>query len=225
MGDTMQRVLVCLISAIGLTCSVSVALAADKLKGSYAFTGTASCLFAPGSFPGAVPLPNPTPGTALPNSGFDGSLHPIVNATAFSTSNAVEGVRIFNGDGTGTLTGTAVTTTERPTPGPTGYPTFAASASSNTFSGSFTYTINSDGTFTVQLAEPQTGTFLTGPRTGQTFSIDTIPLTGLISKDGNTLTLASVAPTVETITFFTSGVAGDVWPRICHRARVHIKLD
>jgi hypothetical protein len=46
-------------------------------------------------------------------------------------------------------------------------------------------------------------------------------MTGLISKDGNTLTLASVVPAVETVTFSN----GDVWPRICHRSRVLIKID
>jgi hypothetical protein len=81
--------------------------------------------------------------------------------------------------------------------------------------------VNSDDTFTVTLAAPQTGTFLTGPRTGQTFSVNTIPLTGLISKDGNTLTLASVVPTVEIISYSD----GDIWPRICHRSRVLIKMD
>jgi len=189
-----------------------------KLKGEYAFTGTASCLFAPGSDPGPV---NPTPGVALPNSGFNAKLQPLVNATAFSGSNSVEGIRIFNADGTGTLTGTAVFTTERPTPGPTGYPSFPSSAGSNTFSASFKYTVNSDDTFDVELVGPLTGTHLTGPRAGQTFSIDTIPLTGLISKKGDTLTLASVVPTIETITFSN----GDVWPRICHRSRVLIKMD
>ena len=134
----------------------------EKAQRTFAFTGTSSCLFAPGSDPGPV---NPTPGTALPNSGFNAAtLQPLVNATAFSSSNSVEGVRIFNGDGTGTVTGTNVSTTERPTPGPTGYPNFPASASSNTFTADFTYVVNSDGTFTTQLAGPMTGTFLTGPR-------------------------------------------------------------
>jgi hypothetical protein len=189
-----------------------------KLKGEYAFTGTFGCLFAPGSDPGPG---NPTPGTALPNSGFNAKLQPLVNATAFSTHASSEGVVVFNGDGTGKYTVTNVSLTNRPTPGPTGYPSFPASASSNTGSASFTYTINADDTFDVQLAGPHTGTFLAGPRTGQTFSVDVAPLTGLISKNGDALTLASVTPQVETIAFSD----GDVWPRICHRSRVLIKMD
>ena len=215
----MRRALICSICVIGLAYTGSAdAASPKKLKGAYAFTGSASCLFAPGSDPGPG---NPTPGVALPNSGFNANLQPLVNATAFSSSFSVEGIRIFNANGTGTVTGTSLNTTERPTPGPTGYPNFPSGASSSTFSASFTYTVNSDDTFDVQLAGPLTGTFLTGPRTGQTFSIDTILLTGLISKDGNTLTLASVVPTVETITFSN----GEVWPRICHRSRIHVKMD
>lgn len=218
----MQRALITSISAV---CAVglvswggSEAASPKKLKGEYAFTGTASCLFAPGSDPGPG---NPTPGKALPNAGFNANQQPLVNATAFVTSFSVEGVTVFNGDGTGTFKGTSVSITERPTPGPTGYPSFPASASSNTFEASFSYVINADDTFDTQLVGLLTGTFLSGPRTGQTTSVDRPPMTGLISKDGNTLTLASVVPAVETVTFSN----GDVWPRICHRSRVLIKID
>jgi hypothetical protein len=65
------------------------------------------------------------------------------------------------------------------------------------------------------------GSFVAGPRTGQTNSIDAIPpLTGLISQDVNTLIAAHTAAAVETVTFSN----GDVWPRICHRSRVLIRL-
>src|SRR5262245_48432453 len=162
----MQRVLVGFVCAFGLAYGGSAdAASPKKLKGEYAFTGTASCLFAPGSDPGPA---NPTPGVALPNSGFNANLQPLVNATAFSVSFSVEGVTVFNGDGTGTYKGTSVLTTERPTPGPTGYPSFPASASSTTFAASFTYVVNADDTFDTTLVGLQTGTFLTGPRTGQT---------------------------------------------------------
>jgi hypothetical protein len=189
-----------------------------KLKGEYAFTGTASCLFAPGSDPGPG---NPTPGVALPNSGFNANLQPLVNATAFVTSFSVEGVTVFNDDGTGSFKGTSVSITERPTPGPTGYPSFPASASSNSFEGKFTYVINADDTYVGTLVGPLTGTFLSGPRTGQTTSVDRPPMVGLINKNGDTLTTAHVVPQVETVIFSN----GDVWPRICHRSRVLIKMD
>jgi hypothetical protein len=215
----MQRGLICSIAAIGLVyCGGADAASPKKLKGEYAFTGTGSCLVAPGSDPGPG---NPTPGVALPNSGFNASLQPLVNATAYTTSSSVEGVRIFNGDGTGTVKGTAVIINERPTPGPTGYPSFPAGAFSTAFSASFTYKVNSDDTFETELAGPLTTTTLTGPGVGQTSTVDTILLTGLINKNGDTLTLASIVPTVETVT----SSSGAVFPRICHRSRVLIKMD
>ena len=225
-GITMRRALICSICAIGLAYPASVdADSPKKLKGAYAFTGTASCLWAPGWDP-AFPPPSSFP---LPNSGFDGNLRPnpisppapTGTFTDFTSSDDVEGIAIFNGDGTGTVTGTSVSIAHRPTPGPIGYPNFARGASSSTFQASFTYTVNSDDTFDRQLAGPLTGTVLTGGRAGQTFSINTIPLTGLISKDGKTLTIASIVPTVETVTYSTS----EIWPRICHRSRVLIKMD
>jgi hypothetical protein len=214
-----------LVSSLSAACAIAFVSAGDaeaaspkKLKGEYAFTGTASCLFAPGSDPGPG---NPTPGVPLPNSGFNANFQPLVNATSFVTSFAVEGVTVFNADGTGSFKGTSVSITERPTPGPTGYPSFPASASSNTFSGSFVYVVNADDTFETTMVGPLTGTFLSGPRTGQTTSLDRPPMTGLISKNGDTLTIASVVPAVETVAFSN----GDVWPRICHRSRVLIKMD
>jgi hypothetical protein len=163
------------------------AVSPKKLKGEYAFTGTVGCLTATG--------------------GFDANLQPLVGST-FISSLSVEGVRVFNPDGTGTATATFVTIG-------------LGGASSGMWSQSFTYTVNSDDTFVVQLAGPLTGTILTGVRTGQTLSFDFPPLTGLISKDGNTLTLAHVVPTVETLTFSN----GDVQPRICHRSHVLVKMD
>jgi hypothetical protein len=66
-----------------------------------------------------------------------------------------------------------------------------------------------------------------GPRTAQTFTVDKFASgTGLISQDGKTLISADIDPagnsvTVETITHSN----GDVWPQICHRSHVFIKLQ
>jgi hypothetical protein len=62
-----------------------------------------------------------------------------------------------------------------------------------------------------------------GGRAGQIATIDEIPpVTGLISQEGKTLVLvAGLTPTVETETYSN----GDVWRKICHRARVLINLS
>jgi hypothetical protein len=187
------------------------------LQGGYGFTGTAACLFAPGSGPA------PTPGVALPNSGFRANLTPndAVPASptdAFSTSFSVEGIRTSKDHGTGSVKGTSVGITVRPTPGPTGYPSFPPSADVENFTYDFKYTLNGDGSWsTTMVPGSYTGTFVSGPRTGQTVKIDALPpFNGLISQDGNTLIAAHTAATVETVTF-SNGTCGraSVTARAC----------
>jgi len=202
--------------------TTSAAADSKKLKGEYGFTGTAACLVAPGSAPGPG---NPTPGVALPNSGFNAQLRPNdagPGSTAFSRSFSVEGIRKFNGDGTGTVKGTTVGIAVRPTPGPGGFPSFPPSAGSADFSFSFTYTVDGDGGWTsVMVPGSFTSTHVAGPRTGQTSTVDAIPpVSGMISHDGKTLIVAHLAPDVETHSYSN----GDVWPEICHRSRVFIAL-
>jgi hypothetical protein len=184
---------------------------AQRLKGDYAFTGTASCL-------------NSLPSSMSPG-GFEPDFTARDNSRQFMTSFSAEGIRTFNGNGTGTVTGTTVSITEPPTPGHPGPYTcvgcFPPGASSQTFSFQFTYTVNNDGTWTTQMVPGTfTGTVLTGPRTGQTFTNTIPPLTGLIGKERGSLTVASVTPAIETIVFSN----GDSIPRICHRSRVLVKM-
>jgi hypothetical protein len=218
------------VTALALTWAAAAAADSPRLKGSYGFTGTAECLVAPGHFgdPNGAPLNNPSPGVALANAGFQPNLRPNdavpgSSSQSYGRSFAVEGIRKFNGDGTGTVKGTVVGVTNRPTPGPGGYPHFPPAAGSADFSFDFTYTVNPDGTWTSAMSP---GSYienhLTGPRTGQSSTVDAIPpVTGMISLDGKTLIAAHVAPTVETHTYSN----GDVEPQICHRSRVFIKLS
>ncbi len=196
-----------------------------KLKGDYGFTGSADCLIAQGHVgdPNVPPsLPNPTPGTALANSGFDANLRVNDIPGSYSRSFSVLGIRTFNGDGTGTVKGTVVGITPRPTPGPGGFPSFRPAAASSDFSFSFTYTVDGDGGWnSVMVPGSFTQNHLTGPRAGQTSTVDAIPpITGMIAHDGKTLIAAHVSPTPETHTYSN----GDVIPQICHRSRVFISL-
>ena len=230
----MYRTLMPSVSLVATTfvavCAGSAAADSPNLKGSYGFTGTAACLVAPGHVgdPNTPPpLPNPTPGVALPNSGFKPNLQPNdsgpgLSTEAFSRSFSVEGIRTFNGDGTGTVKGTSVGIVGRPTPGPNGFPHFPPSAGSGDFSFSFTYTVDGNGGWTATMVPGSyTETFTTGPRTGQTATVHAIPpVVGMISQDGKTLIAAHTTPVVETVSYSN----GDVWPEICHRSRVFIKL-
>ena len=167
------------------------------LQGDYVFAGEATCL------------------VALPP-GFNADLTP--KDGRFTVSFSVQGVRTFNGDGTGTLHGRAVSLSHPDTP------VVLGGAGSSDFQASFTYNVAPDRTVTTELSGPLTGTELTGARASQTFTIDNFPpLRGLISQDHKSLTLASEEPVVEVITF--SGGPNPVQPRICHRSRILLRLQ
>ncbi len=161
-----------------------------RLRGDYAFTGEAACM------------------ESLV--GFTAKLTPTADGV-FLESFSVQGVRTFNGDGTGTLVGRSVGFTA---------PSSNPGAGSSDFQASFMYNVAPDGTFTSQLSGLLTGTVLTGDRAGQTFTLDLPPVSGIISADRESLTLAHDAPAVETITYSN----GNVHYRICHRSRVLLRL-
>jgi hypothetical protein len=166
---------------------------ANPLKGAYGFTATTGCVYATG--------------------GFNASLQAL--GTTSSGSFATEGIYTFNRDG-GTLTQSSTGITPPPTVG------FLPSADTSQGSASFTFTATDDA-FTIQIV-PGTfkGKVFSGPRAGQTFTIDGIPTaTGLISADGRTLIESFLTTGVEILTYSN----GDVLRRICHSSRVYIKLD
>lgn len=187
------------VCAIVVTWAAVAAADPPHLKGQYAFTGEAACLVAP--------------------SGFGSNLVPN-DDKIFSNSYSVLGTRTFNEDGTGMVQGRAVGITIPPTPSPPGL-SFKPDAGSDNFSFSITYFQNPDGSFTTTMVSGSfKGTFLAGPRAGQTYSIDSIPPFQIIASNRNsTLITAQLAPTVETVTYSN----GDIWPRICHRSRVLLR--
>ena len=167
----------------------------SSLTGNYGVTSKSVCLFSRG--------------------GFDPNFQAI-GTNVFSSSFADEGIWTFNGDGTGTAKNLNVGLGVPPTPG------FQPNASSVSTTFSFTYTVNADGTFTVDTV-PGTflGTALIGSRAGQTQTIvNRATLTGLISKSGDTLTIATLTPRVTTSTWSN----GDVLIQVCNRSGVLIKL-
>jgi hypothetical protein len=206
------------ISVVAMTLATNALADSPNLKGAYGFTGTAACLVAPGnSGPG-------TPSNPAGPAGFNALLQPLDNLNSFSHSFSVVGIRTFNGNGTGTVKGTFVGVTVRPTPGPPpAIPAFPASAGGGDFSFSFTYTVDGNGGWTATMVPGSySETFTSGPRNGQTATLDAIPpVTGMISQDGKTLIAAHAEPIVETKTYSN----GDVWPEICHRSRVFIALS
>ncbi len=191
-GIPMRRVAVWSIFGVILLWVGAAVAAPPQLMGEYAFTGEASCVV---SF-----------------TGFNSDQ--TTKDGRFVVSFNVQGISTFNGDGTGTFQGRSVSTFNPVPP----FVSVPVGASSSDFQGSRTYIVAPDGTFTSELNGPLTGQILTGPRAGQTFTVDQLPLKGFISRNGQTLTMATDVPTVETVTYSN----GNVEYRICHRSRVLI---
>lgn len=151
------------------------------LRGDYAISGEATCLVV-----------------------FDSASGPTSRLLSF----AVEAVRTFNGDGTGTLSGRSVTF---------GGTTF--------FSGDFTYAVAPDGTtFTSEVTSPMTFTDPNGNSAGTLEAADAtnplVPVVGHISRDRDSLVFATARRVVEVRTFAN----GSFERRICHRARSAVKI-
>jgi hypothetical protein len=142
--------------------------------------------------------------------GFNANLTP--KGVSFVTMSSTIGTRVFNGDGTGSDDSTNTTISAAP----------AAGASANTSTVKFTDDVAADRTVTVQTEGQVSGEILSGARAGQTFTVDNDPpLTGKLSDDGRSLTLATSSASVEVISFSN----GDVQPRICARSRSLIKVE
>ncbi len=182
------------------------------LKGDYAFTGEATCLVSPG--------------------GFDGDLTPVDGATApfpRIASFSVQGVRTFNGDGTGSVAARIVTLSHPfalpPNPD-TGRPAIyeRGGASTVDITSDFTYTVTPD--LEVEINTPLlTGKVLTGGRAGQTLEVTQLPVFhGFVSHNLRSITLAHDVAAVEVHKFKNdTGTVLASDSRICHRSRVFLE--
>jgi len=148
-------------------------------------------------------------------SGFNSNLGAVTGSVVWVTMFSLNAVWTFNGDGTGTATGRSVGVAS-----PQANGTGLGGAGSSDLSSVFTWTLAA-GVMTVNFSSV-TGEQLTGGRAGQTFTITNLPtMTGRMSGDGRSITLATDTPAVETISFSN----GDVQPRICTRHRILLRLN
>src|SRR3954468_9918579 len=104
-GENMQKLKSVVGTALALITASSVALAqsqTQKLRGDFAFSGGATCLV------------SPAPNGVAP-AGFTADLVPIRGPgipPAFALSFSIQGVRTFNGDGTGSMVARTVSVRE-----------------------------------------------------------------------------------------------------------------
>jgi hypothetical protein len=173
----------------------------EMLKGDFAFTANVVCLNSPAIF-----FP-----TYQPPAGFSADLRPLgfSNVSSFSS----QGVRTFNGDGTGSARTRSVSVGH---PGP---------ASATDSSNQFTYSVAADRTLTIDDG-PLLAVAVAGPGAGRQNMITNIPThVGRVSSDGKSLTLASFNPGVETSTRLVPAPELVDSVRICHRAANAIRIS
>jgi hypothetical protein len=166
----------------------------SRLLGRYEVVGSNTCLTSP--------------------AGFNANNQPIDAAAAFFSGASVSGIVTFHGNGTASFQQTSVTITNTPPS-----QSFPPSGSSSTLTGNESYLVGPNNQVKTRAANVA-GTVLTGPRTGQTFTIDLVRLAGTLSADNRTLVLATTEPDVETVTFSD----GTVNPRICENSRVLVRI-
>ncbi len=175
-----------------------------KLKGDYSFKRFRSCIQNQDGFTADLRLQGP-------------------NIFGNFRAGAAAGIRIYNGDGTGTVTG--VNLNVFTALGNPGFPSDRA-ASQSQFTSPMTYSVAADGSFTENLTSV-TGTVVAGPGTGNAFRITGIQIDGEIGSGKKILTLSDTSTNAELVEIWTPGpIAGSpdlVRQRICSRSGTAIK--
>jgi len=192
-------------SALAILMAASTATAESqthKLKGDFAFSGGAVCVVSSATF---TPLYHPP-------LGFNPNLTPIGPTTV--TTFSIQGVRTFNGDGTGSMKARGVFLGNPPGP---------VNVNVQDITAQFTYSVAADGTVTIDQGPTDS---LNVGGTGQLSRVTDIPtFVGRLSSDRNSLTFATFNPGVETVTRLVPAPEQVTLVRVCHRERTGIRIS
>lgn len=126
---------------------------------------------------------------------------------------ATRGIVIYRGDGTGSVVEGRALGVNHDATSATQIP-----VSGSDFTCNLTYTVNSD--LSVIINRTCNGTVVSGPMTGQTYTLSGVQLTGQIVGNGNMILISDTEPNVETIVYSVSGTRY----RICNRSGMEAKL-
>lgn len=202
MKRMMSTITLCLASLLPLIANAEGGNLNGFLRGDYAFSGDASCIAS--------------------STGFSGSFA-LKPYSAYSYS--VEGVRRFNGDGTGTISGRTITINNGNNGAGIGPVVMGK------FTATFNYTVALDHSIHIDtglLKNVQT----VGPNPGATGFTKGMSFDGHVSQDFNTITVATAAPDPNhpelslEYGYPTTDTTGNPAETIaCHRSRVMVKID
>ncbi|HEX6317997.1 MAG TPA: hypothetical protein VFZ84_03920 [Burkholderiales bacterium] len=189
------------------------------IAGTYAVSGTQVCTSASRGFNSNlqpfIPSPPPPPDPNDPNP----PPPPLITTVSVSSSN-VSGIQTFHENGTGTLEITFhVVSHPGALFGALGT-AGAGGASISTSSGTFTWSVMSDGKLVVAPDEPQGGLVVKGGAPGTTLSSTGSPrLAGVLGKDRRLITLMNDDVAPESVTFTNPSGSVFTQSRICIRER------
>ena len=228
MKSSMKKLAVfVMMAAIAMFIVVVTASAGDRdrdghhkgIIGEYGFSATNNCTSTPDPN-WLAPAPDASP------------LGTVSDPTKVWANNAhAHGVLTFKHDGTGMSDGYALQTPPNISPATSnGAPLWGAAYFHVTYP--FTYTVTDDGEITITAdsnayKQEQLGT-LTGKPSGVVYTRDKYSLTGWVSADHKTMTLANPKPEVVTITVTFPGnppPAPSINKAICHYSWVAVRLD
>ena len=160
-----------------------------RLHGAYALTGAAYCIQNSASI------------------GFNPDFSPKGPVASFS--NTVQGVMVFNADGTGTVTNRSFSID--PGAGSTGDSSYQ-----------ITYSIGADGKLSVKaVLGTSNSTILTGPNAGLTQVVGVPDVSGFIGEGARAITLSQPVPTVQIV----SRSNGTQFARICNGSLIATRIS
>lgn len=210
MKRTMSITTLCLASLLPALGHAAEGNLNSSVRGDYAFTGDAACIGSPNGFNGFHPAP-----------------------PAYMASFSVEGVRRFNGDGTGTILSGRVVgfgMGQNPSTGNLGI----GAATVSTFTGAFTYRVALDRTIHIDQG-PLTSVQIVGPDANTQRATEIwrgIQIDGHVSQDFKTISTATAAPdpgnSQGLLEFGSNAGAAPGQPpevRACHRSRVMVRIN
>jgi hypothetical protein len=164
-----------------------------QVSGTFAFTGGENCIT-------IVP-------PATFNSSFEPSAGPIFNG-----SSSTLGLITFNANGTGSLQVLLGVDTSIPAP-PGTYSSTNSNAGSFKNGWQFNYTVSGGIILMTLVSGSYSETYMTGPRAGQTATLDARNMAAYVSMNNNNVLAMTDETYVETKTYSN----GDVRPSVCHR--------
>jgi hypothetical protein len=186
----------------------------NQLIGDWQSQNNTTCLYAPGGFNAHLQQNNPPESYVNQHTSF--GIQTFAAPASISPSGAI----------TGNLTRNYYVLSTS-FPASAGNTTFVPSSSKTVFNHDVqTYHMQTGSNAVSVTVQNELGSILSGPRAGQTNTVDGYTVAGYASADNKTIYWESPDDTIENVTWSGGGLAApQTVPRICHRATTLTKTQ